>query len=64
MHGLRHTSITTLIDSCVPIKAVSQRAGHASIATTERIYDHAIRVADAKMGEVLDEVIAKKLEEK
>jgi integrase len=40
-HCLRHTKATALLAKGVPIQAVSALLGHASIATTDRIYHHA-----------------------
>jgi integrase len=40
-HCLRHTKATQLLSQGVPIAAVSSLLGHASVATTDRIYSHA-----------------------
>lgn len=39
-HGLRHTHITHLLRSGVPVHVVSARAGHANPAVTLNIYAH------------------------
>ncbi len=41
-HGLRHTHLTNLLLAGVHPKIASERAGHASIATTMDIYSHAV----------------------
>ena len=41
-HGLRHTHFTNLLREGVHPKIASERAGHASIATTMDIYSHAV----------------------
>jgi hypothetical protein len=40
LHGLRHSHISELLAAGVPIKVVSERAGHASISVTADIYGH------------------------
>lgn len=40
-HCLRHTKATNLLARGVPIQAVSSLLGHASVSTTDRIYNHA-----------------------
>jgi integrase/recombinase XerD len=40
-HVFRHTRATTMLAQGVPIQAVSSLLGHASVATTDRIYNHA-----------------------
>jgi integrase len=37
-HGLRHTNITLLLDSNVPLGEVSSNAGHAKRSTTVDVY--------------------------
>ena len=39
-HGLRHTHITHLLRSGVPVHVVSERAGHANPTVTLNIYAH------------------------
>lgn len=41
-HGLRHTHITHLLRSGVPVHVVSARAGHANPAVTMNIYAHVL----------------------
>lgn len=53
-HSLRHTHATLLIAEGVSIPAVSRRLGHSSIATTSRIYVHAIQSADEIASDVID----------
>jgi integrase len=56
-HTLRHTNISLLIAAGVPIRNVSQRAGHAQLSTTSNIYAHAIKTVDemaaAAIGDIL-----------
>jgi integrase len=41
-HGLRHSHATALLRAGVPIRVVSQRLGHASVAVTLGIYAHVL----------------------
>ena len=54
-HSLRHTHATLLIAEGVSIPTVSRRLGHSSIATTSKIYVHAIQSADEIASEVFDD---------
>lgn len=40
LHGVRHTSISYLINKGVDVKMVADRAGHQNTRTTEEIYGH------------------------
>lgn len=40
LHGIRHTSISYLINRDVALKRVADRAGHQSTRTTEVVYGH------------------------
>lgn len=40
LHGIRHTSISYLINKDVGIKSIADRAGHQNTRTTEEIYGH------------------------
>jgi integrase len=60
LHTFRHTVITLLQDSGLPMKAAQALAGHATERTTAQVYSHAMpehlgRVADA-MGQTLAEM--------
>ena len=57
IHSLRHTNITLLLAAGIPLRTVSYRAGHAQTSTTSNIYSHAIRTADDKAAEVLDDIM-------
>ena len=41
-HGLLHTHVTMLLEAGINPKIVSERLGHASIATTMDIYSHVL----------------------
>lgn len=53
-HSLRHTSITLQLLAGVPIKAVSQRAGHADERITLNIYTHFLKEEDKKAAETFN----------
>lgn len=53
-HALRHTSITLQILAGVPIKAVSQRAGHADEHITLSIYTHFLKEEDKRAADTFD----------
>jgi integrase len=40
LHDLRHTAATLLLEAGVPLKVVSERFGHSSIAITGDLYQH------------------------
>jgi len=59
LHDLRHYVVATrLLDGGVPIRAVSERLGHANATTTLAIYAHAVPATDRRaalvMGDLLD----------
>lgn len=58
LHAVRHTHATLLLQAGVPIKVVSERLGHATIAMTLDVYAHVLpamdREAADRFGELLD----------
>lgn len=58
IHSLRHTNATLLIANKTPITTVADRLGHATPATTGKIYAHAIKSADAAAAEALENILA------
>jgi len=52
-HDLRHSVATILLGARVQLKEVSERLGHASIATTADIYSH---VLPEMQQEVVDKI--------
>lgn len=57
LHGLRHSHITHLLKSGVPIKVVSERAGHANITITLSIYAHVLPNMQADAAAVMDDAL-------
>lgn len=50
-HDIRHFHATQLLDAGVPLPVVSERLGHASIATTAEIYGHAVPESDRRAAD-------------
>lgn len=57
-HALRHTSITMQIKAGVPLKTVSQRAGHADEHITLNIYTHFLKEEDKKAADTFDRFLS------
>lgn len=57
IHSLRHTNATLLIASGVNAQTVASRLGHADTNTTNKVYSHAIKSADAAAAEVLEDIL-------
>ena len=58
-HGLRHTHITHLLMDNVPIKLVSQRAGHASVSITLDVYGHVLPDMQQGVADLIDQQLGK-----
>ena len=56
-HGLRHTHLTHLLRSGVPVHVVSERAGHASPMVTLNTYAHLLEGDDKRAAAVMDELL-------
>ncbi|MGH9009281.1 MAG: tyrosine-type recombinase/integrase, partial [Acidimicrobiia bacterium] len=57
LHDLRHYVATRLLDGGVPVRAVSERLGHATATTTLAIYAHAVPATDRKAAEMMGELL-------
>lgn len=55
-HSLRHTHVSLLAGSGVPLDVISHRCGHADSAVTRDIYLHATQLMKDKDAEILDGV--------
>lgn len=51
LHALRHTHATLLLGAGIPIKVVSERLGHATIALTLDTYAHVLPAMDREAAE-------------
>jgi integrase len=58
VHDLRHTAATLMLAAGVPIKVVSERLGHSSVAVTLGIYAHVLPGMQAQAAETLRRVLA------
>ena len=56
-HGLRHTHITHLLRSGVPVHVVSARAGHSNPTVTLNVYSHLLEGDQEKAAAVMDEAL-------
>ena len=59
-HGLRHTHATILLEQGVNPKVVSERLGHASVATTMDIYSHVLPDMQEKAALAIDAALSGK----
>jgi integrase len=57
LHDLRHTYATVALQAGVPVKVVSERLGHASIAVTLKIYAHVLPGMDRAAANAVAGVI-------
>lgn len=62
-HGLRHTHITHLLRSGVPVHVVSTRAGHANPSVTLNIYAHMLPGQQEGAAAVVDAALTAALQE-
>lgn len=58
LHSLRHTNATLMIASGIPLKTVSARLGHSSIAITSDLYSHTIQSVDALAAGALNDILS------
>lgn len=57
LHGLRHTQATKLIMSGIPVKVVSERLGHSTVAVTQDIYTHVTPNMQEKAADLIDDLL-------
>jgi integrase len=57
LHDVRHTYATVALQAGVPVKVVSERLGHASIAVTLKIYAHVLPGMDRDAANAVASVI-------
>ncbi len=57
LHSLRHTNATLMIAAGADLRTVSKRLGHSNMSTTSDIYTHAIRSADERAAELLEDIL-------
>lgn len=57
LHDLRHTHATLMLQAGVPPKVVSERLGHATVASTMDVYAHVIPGMQAEAARAFAELI-------
>jgi integrase len=57
LHDLRHYVATRLLDGGVPVRAGSERLGHATATTTLAIYAHAVPATDRRAAQVMGDLL-------
>jgi len=57
VHSLRHTNASLMIANGVNLTTVAKRLGHATTATTTKIYAHAIKSADEIANDMLENIL-------
>ena len=57
LHDLRHSNASLLLAAGVPIKVVSERLGHTTIAMTMDVYGHVLPAMDTDAANRLDDLI-------
>jgi integrase len=61
LHALRHTHITCLLRSGVPVHVVSARAGHSSATVTLNVYAHLLSGDQEAAAATMDEALRRAL---
>lgn len=56
-HRLRHSAVAVLLDAGVPLEAVSETVGHASIRTTKDVYGKLLDTGRARVAAAMDEAL-------
>ena len=56
LHTVRHSHASLLLERGVDLATVSERLGHSSIATTAKIYAHALRGKDFAAAQIWDDI--------
>ena len=57
LHDLRHTHATLLLKEGVPVKVVSERLGHSSVAFTMQVYQHVLPGMQADAAATFGEIV-------
>lgn len=60
-HDLRHTHATLLLLKGIPVKVVSERLGHSTIAMTQDTYAHVLPEMQTEVVKVLDGMFTNKI---
>jgi len=63
-HSLRHTFCTLQIASGVDIRTLQARSGHSRASTLTDIYTHALKTADERASDTLNDILTPKVSRK
>ena len=55
-HIFRHTHVSILSESNIPLKAIMERAGHSDANTTLQIYNHVTKKSRENLTNTLDNI--------
>ncbi|HET6951519.1 MAG TPA: tyrosine-type recombinase/integrase [Acidimicrobiales bacterium] len=58
LHDLRHTHATLLIDAGVPVKVVSERLGHVTVAFTIETCQHVLPSMQTTAAAAVEQLLA------
>ena len=56
-HDLRHTSISLMLESGVPLNTVQKRAGHSKASVTADIYGHAMMGSQKEVANSIEGLV-------
>lgn len=56
-HGLRHTSVSLLINAGIPLSIISKRVGHSTTATTSNTYSHVFERSELSARNELENIL-------
>ena len=59
LHDVRHSYATAALRAGVPVKVVSERLGHASVAFTQQVYMHVIPGMDEEGAQLAAAILGK-----
>src|SRR5690606_8216275 len=57
LHDPRHTHATLMLKEGVPVKVVSERLGHSSVAFTMQVYQHVLPGMQADAAKRFDDTV-------
>ena len=60
LHGLRHTWVSLLLASGVPLAIVSKMAGHSSVGVTVDLYGHLLEGAGQQVAAAVGAMVPRR----
>ncbi len=58
MHDLRHSCITLLLAQGVPVKVVSEMAGHSNVSISLSVYQHVLPDMQGMTAQAMDDMLS------